>query len=63
MPSQHHKDKEYIGAFVYKKVNKSLLSMAGDHNVGKSDVIKASLLKFNELTKKEQGSALAKVID
>lgn len=63
MPNQRHKDKEYIGASVLKQDNQLLLSMACNHNVGKSDVIKASLLKFNELTKKEQGSALAKVID
>ena len=63
MPNKRHDDKHYVGAFVFKQDKQMLLNMADDHNVHKSDIIKASLYKFNELTEKEQGSALAKVID
>jgi len=63
MPNKRHDDKHYVGAFVFKQDKQMLLNMASDHNVHKSDVIKASLYKFNQLTEKEQSSIISKVID
>ena len=63
MPNIRNKSKELVGAYLYEEDKQVVVKMANNHNVHRSDIIKASLHKFNQLTEKEQGSALAKVID
>jgi CRISPR/Cas system CMR-associated protein Cmr3 (group 5 of RAMP superfamily) len=63
MANQRNLNKHMIGAYVYKQDKQLVAEMAKNHNVNQSDVVKASLHKFSKLNKKEQGSALAKVID
>ena len=52
-----------IGAYVYKQEKQLVTEIAKNHNVNQSDIVKASLLKFNKLNTKEQGSFIAKVIE
>ena len=63
MANIRNQNKELVGAYLYKEDKQVVVKMANNHNVNQSDVVKASLHKFNQLTEKEQGSTLAKVID
>jgi len=63
MSNQRHKNKQFVGAFVHKEDKQVITKMANNHNVNQSDVVKASLHKFNQLNKKEQSSIISKVID
>ncbi len=62
MANQRNLNKHMIGAYVYKQDKQLVAEMAKNHNVNQSDIVKASLHKFNKLNRKEQGSFIAKVV-
>ena len=63
MANIRNQNKELVGAYLFKEDKQVVVKMASNHNVNQSDVVKASLHKFNQLNKKEQSSIISKVID
>ena len=61
MSNQRPKNKVLVGAYVHPQDKQLLKSIASNHEVNLTDIIKASVLKFKSLPKTEQKSLISKV--
>ena len=61
MPNKRLEGKKNQNVWMTEPQRKSLLKLAKSINVHKSDVVKASILKFKSLSKTEQKSWISKV--
>lgn len=61
MPNKRLEGKKNQNVWMTEPQRKSLLKLAESINAHKSDVVKASILKFKSLSKTEQKSWISKV--